>query len=115
MSTDSWINALTHLEGRPRADEALLMLKKISSLVRPIMRSHKWMLPILAEFFPNQTNLLGQFQMYRPVHSITLTSFRHEYVRVYNMLPSLIAAHQTSTWDERFYYAYVQHTIRTHS
>ncbi|KAF8921860.1 WLM domain-containing protein [Mucidula mucida] len=58
MSTDIWVKSFTHLKGRSKADEALSMLKKIASMVKPIMRSHKWVLPALAEFFPDQTNLL---------------------------------------------------------
>ena len=29
-------------------------------LVKPIMRKHGWYLPTFAEFYPTQTNLLGQ-------------------------------------------------------
>ncbi|CAA7268040.1 unnamed protein product [Cyclocybe aegerita] len=39
--------------------KALEMLKKIASLVKPIMRKHGWVLPVLSEFFPDQQNLLG--------------------------------------------------------
>ncbi|KAJ2934341.1 hypothetical protein H1R20_g2788, partial [Candolleomyces eurysporus] len=35
------------------------MLKKITSLVKPIMRNHGWVLPELSEFFPDNPNLLG--------------------------------------------------------
>lgn len=63
MSTDIWVKSFTHLKGRSKADEALSMLKKIASMVKPIMRSHKWVLPALAEFFPDQTNLLGEFDV----------------------------------------------------
>lgn len=35
------------------------MLERIASLVKPIMRKHAWTLPVLAEFFPNNPNLLG--------------------------------------------------------
>lgn len=47
------------LTTKPKSDEALALLKKIHSLVKPIMRKHLWTLPLLAEFFPKQENLLG--------------------------------------------------------
>ncbi|ORY66933.1 WLM domain-domain-containing protein [Leucosporidium creatinivorum] len=50
---------ITVLKKQPRADEALLLLKKIASLVKPIMKKHGWILPTLAEFFPSKPNLLG--------------------------------------------------------
>ncbi|VDC01261.1 unnamed protein product [Peniophora sp. CBMAI 1063] len=50
-STDSWVRSYEHLQHLPRADEALDLLKRIASLVKPIMRKHAWMLPTLAEFF----------------------------------------------------------------
>ncbi|KAK0465491.1 WLM domain-containing protein [Desarmillaria tabescens] len=58
MSTDIFIKSFTHLTGRPKADQALQMLQKVASMVKPIMRTHKWVLPTLAEFFPDQSNLL---------------------------------------------------------
>lgn len=47
-STDSWIDNYQNLQGRPHADKALLMLKKVASLVKPIMRNHNWKLPLLS-------------------------------------------------------------------
>ncbi|KAH8918632.1 WLM-domain-containing protein [Atractiella rhizophila] len=47
------------LKNRPRADEALELLKKIASLVKPIMKKHGWTLPELVEFFPENPGLLG--------------------------------------------------------
>lgn len=37
------------------------MLKKIASLVKPIMRARKWRVKELAEFFPTEANLLGAY------------------------------------------------------
>ncbi|KAK0505764.1 WLM domain-containing protein [Armillaria luteobubalina] len=59
MSTDILIKSFTHLTGRPKADQAMQMLRKVASMVKPIMRTHQWILPTLAEFFPDQSNLLG--------------------------------------------------------
>ncbi|KAG6846042.1 hypothetical protein H0H87_006406 [Tephrocybe sp. NHM501043] len=56
---DVFVLAFTHLKDKPKADRALPMLQKIASLVKPIMRKHSWKLPVLAEFFPENPNLLG--------------------------------------------------------
>ena len=54
------IQSFTHLKGRPKADQALPLLQRIASLVKPIMRKHGWVLPVLAEFFPESPNLVGE-------------------------------------------------------
>jgi hypothetical protein len=56
----SFIQSFTHLKDRPKSDRALPMLQRIASLVKPIMRKHGWNLPVLAEFFPESPNLLGE-------------------------------------------------------
>jgi hypothetical protein len=61
MSTDVWVLSYEHLKGHPRSNEALTLLQRIASLVKPIMRKHGWRLPVLAEFFPESPNLLGAF------------------------------------------------------
>ena len=61
MSTDVWVLSYEHLKGLPRSDEALTLLRRIASLVKPIMRKNGWRLPVLAEFFPESANLLGAF------------------------------------------------------
>lgn len=66
MSTDNFVLAYTHLKDRPKSDQALPMLKKIASLVKPIMRKHGWVLPVLSEFFPESPNLIGE----QPVSSV---------------------------------------------
>ncbi|EMD42291.1 hypothetical protein CERSUDRAFT_110816 [Gelatoporia subvermispora B] len=57
--TDVLIKSFTHLKDRPKADKALPLLQRIASLVKPIMRKRGWVLPVLAEFFPESPNLLG--------------------------------------------------------
>ncbi|KAI0051428.1 WLM-domain-containing protein [Auriscalpium vulgare] len=57
--SETFILSYETLKDRPRANEALAMLQKIASLVKPIMRKHGWRLPCLAEFFPDNPNLLG--------------------------------------------------------
>ncbi|SPO07693.1 related to WSS1 Protein involved in sister chromatid separation and segregation [Cephalotrichum gorgonifer] len=59
MEREPLVLSYSHLKGLPRSDEALLRLKKIASMTKPVMRNRGWKLPILAEFFPAQPNLLG--------------------------------------------------------
>ncbi|KAF9643949.1 WLM-domain-containing protein [Thelephora ganbajun] len=57
--TEVYIKSFTHLKDRHRADDALKLLQRIASLVKPIMRKRGWILPVLAEFFPDSNpNLL---------------------------------------------------------
>lgn len=57
--TDALVSEYQHARRRPRESEALLMLRKIASLVKPIMRQRAWRVGTLCEFYPNQRNLLG--------------------------------------------------------
>lgn len=59
MSTDIWVLSYENLKGHPRSDQALTLLQKIASRVKPIMRKHSWRLPVLAEFFPDDPGLIG--------------------------------------------------------
>ncbi|KAF9011078.1 WLM domain-containing protein [Cyathus striatus] len=56
--SDIFIQSFTHLNDRPHAERALHILKRIASLVKPIMRKRNWVLPVLSEFFPDSPNLL---------------------------------------------------------
>jgi len=56
---DALIRGYRHLHDLPRANEALETLKKVASLVKPIMRARNWKILELTEFFPNESNLLG--------------------------------------------------------
>ncbi|PYI19249.1 zinc metallopeptidase [Aspergillus violaceofuscus CBS 115571] len=56
---DPLISEYRHDKKRPRADEALLMLQKVASIVKPIMRRRQWKVGILAELNPRERNLLG--------------------------------------------------------
>lgn len=58
---DPLVMSYSHLSDFPRAKEALHSLKKIASLVKPIMRARSWRVGELAEFWPDQTNLLGRY------------------------------------------------------
>ncbi|KAG8926304.1 hypothetical protein FRC02_008985 [Tulasnella sp. 418] len=59
MAPDIYVHEITHLKSKPREKEALEYLKRVASLVKPIMRKHNWHLPVLAEFYPNNPGLLG--------------------------------------------------------
>jgi hypothetical protein len=56
---DPLVSEYQHDKHRPREAEALLMLRKIASLVKPIMRQRAWRVGTLCEFYPQQRNLLG--------------------------------------------------------
>ncbi|WEW58798.1 hypothetical protein PRK78_004266 [Emydomyces testavorans] len=48
-----------HDKHRPREAEALTILRKVASIVKPIMRQRSWKVTTLCEFYPAQANLLG--------------------------------------------------------
>lgn len=52
------VSGFEHLKHKPREAEALTTLRKIASLVKPIMRQRGWRVGTLAEFYPER-NLLG--------------------------------------------------------
>ncbi|KAI0877731.1 WLM-domain-containing protein [Hypoxylon argillaceum] len=56
---DPLIFSFSHLADFPRAAEALHTLKKVASLVKPLMRARGWRVGQLTEFYPSQQNLLG--------------------------------------------------------
>lgn len=56
---DAQFRSYRHLRELARADEALHTLRKIASLVKPIMRARGWKVGELCEFYPAQQNLLG--------------------------------------------------------
>lgn len=57
--SDVFVRSFTHLKDMPKAERALSMLQRVASLVKPIMRKHGWVLPVLSEFFPESANLVG--------------------------------------------------------
>ncbi|KAF7534715.1 hypothetical protein G7Z17_g13326 [Cylindrodendrum hubeiense] len=56
---DALVLSYVHLANFPRAGDALHTLKKIASMVKPIIRARNWKVGELAEFYPDQANLLG--------------------------------------------------------
>ena len=57
--TDPQFGSYVHIQQLHRPDEALVLLKKLASVVKPIMRKRNWRVGELAEFLPPQWNLLG--------------------------------------------------------
>ncbi|KAI0660666.1 WLM domain-containing protein [Cubamyces menziesii] len=103
---DIFVKSFTHLKDRPNADRALPLLQRIASLVKPIMRKHGWVLPVLSEFFPESPNLLdinaGQkiLVRLRPAHAPD-TFFDEEDI-VHTMLHEL-THNMHGPHDEKFY------------
>lgn len=56
---DPLVFSYSHLAKFPREKDALHILKKVASLVKPIMRARNWKVGQLTEFYPEQHNLLG--------------------------------------------------------
>jgi WLM domain-containing protein len=56
---DQLIGSYSHLRHLPSEKYALETLRKIGSCVKPIMRKRGWRVGVLAEFQPEQSNLLG--------------------------------------------------------
>ena len=57
---DAHFGAYEHLVHLPRDKEALLMLRKAASVVKPMMRKRGWRIGTLAEFLPDEPQLLGE-------------------------------------------------------
>lgn len=53
------IKQVTQLKRRERSEEALSILSKLASLVKPIMNNHGFRVGTLCEFFPKDARLLG--------------------------------------------------------
>ncbi|KIW48083.1 uncharacterized protein PV06_00705 [Exophiala oligosperma] len=56
---DPLVDEFQHLSEKSRPREALQMLQKIASMVKPIMRQRNWRVGVLTEFYPREANLLG--------------------------------------------------------
>lgn len=56
---DALFGSYEHLMDCPQPEEALLRLRKIASLVKPLMRKRSWKVKVLSEFLPDDQRLLG--------------------------------------------------------
>ncbi|KAH9988372.1 WLM-domain-containing protein [Xylariaceae sp. FL0662B] len=59
VELDPLVLSFSHLANFPREKDALHTLKKVASMVKPIMRARDWKVKQLTEFYPDQHNLLG--------------------------------------------------------
>lgn len=58
-SSSEYISTITALKRRDAADEALYLLQKIASMVKPVMKAQGLRVGTLCEFFPKDPRLLG--------------------------------------------------------
>ncbi|CAD0082474.1 unnamed protein product [Aureobasidium vineae] len=56
---DALFGSYEHLQDCPQPEDALLRLRKIASLVKPLMRKRSWKVKVLSEFLPDDERLLG--------------------------------------------------------
>ncbi|KAF8808015.1 WLM-domain-containing protein [Phlegmacium glaucopus] len=104
--SDILVQSFAHLKDKHNADKALHLLKRIASLVKPIMRKRNWVLPSLAEFFPEDPNLhdinMGQKILLRLRPASSPDTFLPEDSLVGTMLHEL--THNVhSPHDDKFY------------
>lgn len=72
LGQDVLIREFRHHSKRPREAEALLILRKIASMVKPIMRQRCWTVGTLSEFYPQDRSLLGMNQNHGQIIYIRL-------------------------------------------
>jgi hypothetical protein len=58
MSNDP-VKQYQSLKKKPKSEEALQLLKRLASQVKPILSKHNWTIKNLCEFYPTNPNLLG--------------------------------------------------------
>jgi DNA-dependent metalloprotease WSS1 len=63
-SPNPLISTYTHLTLFEGADEALKLLHRLASMVRPIMSKRNWKIGTLAEFYPDFAQLQGTRRNY---------------------------------------------------
>jgi hypothetical protein len=68
---DAHFDAYEHLKHLPREAEALHMLRKAASMVKPMMRKRGWKVGTLAEFLPDEPQLLGRYTLNRALNLAT--------------------------------------------
>jgi hypothetical protein len=56
---DELVNNYQALIKKFRSEEALTLLKRLASQVKPILKNRNWTIKNLCEFFPTNPNLLG--------------------------------------------------------
>lgn len=76
---DSLFHSYEHLTGVPNSNEGLTRLRKIASMVKPIMRKRGWQVQVLTEFMPDTPNLLGTVEIPRKISFFLLIHDRTQY------------------------------------
>lgn len=56
---DELVKNYQALKKKPRSEEALTLLRRLASQVKPILKFRNWTIKNLCEFFPTNPNLLG--------------------------------------------------------
>jgi hypothetical protein len=74
---DAHFDAYEHLKHLPKDGEALHMLRKAASMVKPMMRKRGWKVGTLAEFLPDEPQLLGKW--HEKMQDLRLTKLRVEH------------------------------------
>ncbi|KAI9138839.1 WLM domain-containing protein, partial [Paraphysoderma sedebokerense] len=57
--SDAFFRDIKVLARKERKDEALRLLRKVASMVKPIMKNRGWKVGLLREFYPKNSALLG--------------------------------------------------------
>lgn len=76
---DAHFDAYEHLKHLPRDGEALHMLRKAASMVKPMMRKRGWKVGTLAEFLPDEPQLLGEIRKQQDTEAFGLIHYRLEH------------------------------------
>jgi hypothetical protein len=58
------IDEYSFLKGWAREKESSHIIRKLGSCVKPIMRKRGWKVGVLAEFYPEERNLLGNVTLH---------------------------------------------------
>lgn len=53
------VNVYVVLKKKPNSEQALVILQRLASQVKPILNNRNWTIKNLCEFFPTNENLLG--------------------------------------------------------
>jgi adenylate kinase len=57
---DELVKNYQELKKKPNSEQALNILKRLASQVKPILINRHWTIQNLCEFFPSNPNLLGK-------------------------------------------------------
>jgi hypothetical protein len=75
---DAHFDAYEHLKHLPSDGEALIMLRKAASMVKPTMRKRGWKVKTLGEFLPDEPRLLGKGEKPWTTHLANSARSQHQ-------------------------------------